>query len=208
MRGPASRSTASVAGMKLERRAVEPQPVVLAGHAERLAQPARPRAEQPRVVQAAPLRPSRSRPESARVPGSARPAASPPRRRRSSGTSGCRTSGRRMRDRAGRTSSSCVGVSPLYPWLAGSPTAYASTSTMRPPMPSTSNVTPTSSGATSWTDRAKKSGAELQNSFAEPVCLALASSSCPRPRAEIGRGRPSPSRPARRSARRARATGR
>ena len=42
-------------GSKLERRLVERQPVVLAGDAERLAEPARARAEQARVVEPAPL---------------------------------------------------------------------------------------------------------------------------------------------------------
>src|ERR687888_1193691 len=48
-------------------------------------------------------------------------------------------------------------VLPPYPWLAGSSWSYASASTMRPPIPSTSSVTPIRSGATSWTLRAKKS---------------------------------------------------
>src|SRR5919202_3412980 len=47
-------------------------------------------------------------------------------------------------------------VRPRKPWLAGSSWSYASTSTMRPPTPSTSSVTPIRSGATSWTLRAKK----------------------------------------------------
>src|SRR5439155_8559440 len=41
--------------------------------------------------------------------------------------------------------------------LAGSSWSYAATSTIRPPTPSTSSVAPISSGATSWTLRAKKS---------------------------------------------------
>src|SRR5215831_17972568 len=48
------------------------------------------------------------------------------------------------------------GVRPRKPWLAGSSWSYASTSTMRPPTPSTSSVTPIRSGATSCTLRAKK----------------------------------------------------
>src|SRR5262245_47909390 len=48
-------------------------------------------------------------------------------------------------------------VRPRYPWLAGSSWSYASTSTMRPPTPSTRSVTPIRSGATSCTLRAKKS---------------------------------------------------
>src|SRR5262245_2554458 len=48
------------------------------------------------------------------------------------------------------------GVRPRWPWLAGSAWSYASTSTIRPPARSTSNVTPIRSGATSWTLRAKK----------------------------------------------------
>src|SRR5919202_4001063 len=47
-------------------------------------------------------------------------------------------------------------VRPRKPWLAGSSWSYASTSTMRPPTPSTSSVTPIRSGATSCTLRAKK----------------------------------------------------
>src|SRR5919206_48683 len=48
-------------------------------------------------------------------------------------------------------------VRPPKPWLAGSSWSYASTSTIRPPTPSTSSVAPTSAGATSWTLRAKSS---------------------------------------------------
>src|SRR5512142_2092225 len=48
-------------------------------------------------------------------------------------------------------------VRPRKPWLAGSSWSYASTSTMRPPTPPTSSVTPIRSGATSWTLRAKNS---------------------------------------------------
>src|SRR5215475_9963304 len=48
-------------------------------------------------------------------------------------------------------------VRPRKPWLAGSSWSYASTSTIRPPTPSTSSVTPIRSGATSWTLRAKNS---------------------------------------------------
>src|SRR5438309_2681211 len=49
------------------------------------------------------------------------------------------------------------GVAPRNPWLAGSSWSYASTSTMAPPTPSTRSVTPIRSGATSCTERAKKS---------------------------------------------------
>src|ERR671929_228050 len=48
-------------------------------------------------------------------------------------------------------------VRPPKPWLAGSPLSYASTSTIRPPTPSTSSVAPTSAGAPSWAPRAKSS---------------------------------------------------
>src|SRR5581483_5823199 len=47
-------------------------------------------------------------------------------------------------------------VGPRNPWLAGSSWSYASTSTIWPPTPSTSSVTPIRSGATSCADRAKK----------------------------------------------------
>src|SRR3954453_22550243 len=47
-------------------------------------------------------------------------------------------------------------VRPRKPWLPGSSWSYASTSTIRPPTPSTSSVVPIRSGATSWTLRAKK----------------------------------------------------
>src|SRR4051812_47772285 len=48
-------------------------------------------------------------------------------------------------------------VRPRKPWLAASSWSYASTSTIRPPTPSTSSVAPISSGATSCTERAKNS---------------------------------------------------
>src|SRR5580765_6798716 len=48
-------------------------------------------------------------------------------------------------------------VGPRNAWLAGSSRSYASTSTIRPPTPSTSSVTPIRAGATSCTLRAKNS---------------------------------------------------
>src|SRR3954464_15103534 len=48
-------------------------------------------------------------------------------------------------------------VRPRKPWLAGSSWSYASTSTIRPPTPSTSSVAPISAGATSCTLPAKAS---------------------------------------------------
>src|SRR6266536_2124482 len=48
-------------------------------------------------------------------------------------------------------------VRPRKPWLAGSSWSYASSSTIGPPTPSTRSVTPIRSGATSCTERAKKS---------------------------------------------------
>ena len=53
MRGPTATSTCFRAREKLERRLVEREPVMLAGDAERLAQPARARAQQPLVGDAA-----------------------------------------------------------------------------------------------------------------------------------------------------------
>ena len=95
-------------GMQLERRSIEAQPVVLARHPERLAQPARTSAEQTRIRRA-PDAPHLVEPlASARARGSARHRRRLPHRTRSSGTSGCRTSGTRTRGRRRGTSRRCA----------------------------------------------------------------------------------------------------
>ena len=93
-----------VGSAELERRLCEREAVVLAGHAERLAEPARSGGEQPRVVESRAARASPRGRRSARAPGSAPRRRFPPPRRRGSGTSGFRTSGRRTRGRPARTS--------------------------------------------------------------------------------------------------------
>ena len=96
------------AGDDAKRPAVEAQAVVRVGDAERLAKPPRPRAEQALRRRRRGARASaRSRP-SARARGSAPRRRARPARRRSSGTSGCRRSGRRRRAPAARTSPRCA----------------------------------------------------------------------------------------------------
>ena len=106
--------------IKLERQAVEREPVVRAGDGHRLRQPPGSGAEQPLVGQARGAGASWPGPPAARWRGSARRWPSPPARRRSSGTSGFRRSGKRRRNPAGRTSRRCARSWPRKLCAAGS----------------------------------------------------------------------------------------
>ena len=159
---------------------------MLAGDAERLAEPAGAGAEQPRLVEPAALRASARARAPARGRGSAPPPRSPPPRRRGSGTSGCRTSGRRTRGRAGRTSRRCAAFArgsrvPRIPPIVGLRPRRSA-----PPTPSTSSVDADQLGR-DLVDAAREEVArEHSRRAVSPRAACSTTRAAARPAAEVG----------------------